>query len=440
VRSRLLLFVSTYSNNHYLFLILKMASRPAEVKERAGSTKSVGLSASGLHSSSNAPPSIPSSIAFLSPSVSDPRSFQPPSHQSASNVPDKQSLCIQTLVDGHVNSFIDLFYLTHRSDEDSAQRQAVPDSDLPIVQQHLCEADKALRKGDSQGVLAAYTSLADYFHTASDFKTSIYFYEKCLDVAESMEDKEKQADATLNLGLCHDALGNSNLVLDYLERHLRLARQCEDSDRVVTASRHLLDAYRRFAEEYERKEDFTAAVKLYQKMVETAEQVHDTHTQGIATYRLGVTCARLNDRAGALGYQQRYLALCQQSGDLLGEGAACAALAQSYHGAGQADKAIAQLERYLELAQRTQQPVAQVEACSALGAILNAQGDYERALALFERSFEIAKSIGDRRLVDRARVNLGLARGNSNLTQFMTLVLDDLPGLLNWKTKRQAFA
>lgn len=98
-------------------------------------------------------------------------------------------------------------------------------------------AEKAHRRGDSDKVLSALDKLASYFQVVlpflsllephitptrqpeqlvsnpfstvtrahyqqetADYKTSIYFYERCLDIAESMDDLAQQGNANLNLG------------------------------------------------------------------------------------------------------------------------------------------------------------------------------------------------------------------------------------------------
>ena len=48
-------------------------------------------------------------------------------------------------------------------------------------------------------------------------------------------------------------------------------------------------------------------------------------------------------------------------------------------------------------------------------------------------------SVGDRTLIDSARINLGMARGNMAMSKYMGIVNDNLPALLNWKTRRQQF-
>ena len=42
----------------------------------------------------------------------------------------------------------------------------------------------------------------------------------------------------------------------------------------------------------------------------------------------------------------------------------------------------------------------------------------------------------DQKLIDAARVNLGIAQANTNIETYKALVLNDLHGLLDWKIKR----
>jgi hypothetical protein len=46
---------------------------------------------------------------------------------------------------------------------------------------------------------------------------------------------------------------------------------------------------------------------------------------------------------------------------------------------------------------------------------------------------------GDRRGVDEARVDLGMARGNAKLGVYMNVITFDIGSLLQWKNNRIAF-
>lgn len=358
---------------------------------------------------------------------------------------DKQSLCIDILVAGHVNSFVDFFYLTHRAEEEVSNHSSashpppIPDSKLGPIKSHLTSAERAHRRGDSEQVYESYEALAHDFHATQDYKTSIYFYEKCLDLAESMEDLAQQCNSNLNLGLTHDAMGDTAAAIRFHEKHKEIASAMGAQSRIQTANQQLVEAYRRYAEEHERKDDNATAVLLYKRCLAAAQESNDLRSEGLATYRLGVACAAMGDKNDSIEYQQKYLHICKRIGDQLGEGAACAALAHSFKEMGQTDLAVSYLEKYQSIAQRNKQSVAQAEACAALGSIHSASGDHHLAVNYFEKTFDIARTVGDRKLIDSARINLGMARGNMSMSKYMGVVKDNLPALLNWKTRRAAF-
>lgn len=123
---------------------------------------------------------------------------------------------------------------------------------------------------------------------------------------------------------------------------------------------------------------------------------------------------------------------------MIGEGAGCHALACSYRDMGDKKSAISYLEKYHLIASRNKQQIGCAEACSSLGQIYSEEGDHVTATSYFEKTFEIARSVGDRKLIDAARINLGMARGNMAMGKYMNVVKHDLPALLNWKTRRAA--
>jgi tetratricopeptide (TPR) repeat protein len=200
-----------------------------------------------------------------------------------------------------------------------------------------------------------------------------------------------------------------------------------------------VEAYRQYAEDHEKKSDDQEAVSLYKKCLTAAADAHDLRSEGLATYRLGLACAASGDKTASIEYHQRYLEICKRIGDQLGEGQACAALAHSFKDLGDTKLAIRYLEKYLDIATRNKQSVAQAEACAALGGIYSEEGEHDRAVTYFEKTFEIARAVGDRKLVDSARINLGMARGNMTMGSYMGVVTDNLPALLKWKTRRTNF-
>jgi hypothetical protein len=57
----------------------------------------------------------------------------------------------------------------------------------------------------------------------------------------------------------------------------------------------------------------------------------------------------------------------------------------------------------------------------------------------FSKSFEIARSLGDQKAIDVARVNLGVARGCAKKASYLKIVNGNMDTLLNWKNRRTPF-
>ena len=57
-------------------------------------------------------------------------------------------------------------------------------------------------------------------------------------------------------------------------------------------------------------------------------------------------------------------------------------------------------------------------------------------MSYLEKFFDMARKLPDRRALDTARVNLGVARGALNMSKYMSLVDSDLVSLIQWKNAR----
>ena len=141
---------------------------------------------------------------------------------------DKQSLCVDLLMRGYINSYVDLFYLTHRHDHQttafstanntdaqhsssaansrsarssiitstandttssSASRPStmlIPSSSLPFLSHQLSTAEHYHRLAQPSPIFAAYTALSHYFTQLRDYKTAVYFQDKTLELADNL--------------------------------------------------------------------------------------------------------------------------------------------------------------------------------------------------------------------------------------------------------------
>ena len=75
-----------------------------------------------------------------------------------------------------------------------------------------------------------------------------------------------------------------------------------------------------------------------------------------------------------------------------------------------------------------------------LGLLYYQEGIVRKSVDCLQKHFELARADSEesknQKLIDRARVNLGIAQANTMIENYKFLVLNDLNGLLDWKIRR----
>lgn len=361
---------------------------------------------------------------------------------------DKQTLCIEILTNGHVQAFVDFFYLTHRpedpfgSEPEQQEAELIPQSSLPHVKEHLAEAEVARRRGDTKEVFASYKRLADFFTELADQRTAIYFWDKCLEITRLTSDTAGESQATRALGMANEVLGETAAAVKYYEKLLRLAISRGDTVVTQQANEHLVVAYQSTAAELETAGELHEALVFREKCLDASRSCDDRSKESLAHFELGGAHEKLADGdnlQAATSHYMSYLSLSEQADNTEAQGAACCALARVYQRLGDTTKSVEHLQKFLALAQASGKLSAQADAACSLAVLHNQQGDFTQAVSYFESFFELARSIGDRALLDKARSYLGIARGNSVLSAYTNTVTNDLEGLLKWKNRRVPF-
>jgi len=357
---------------------------------------------------------------------------------------DKQQLCIDLLMVGCVQSFVDFFYITHRK---SAPNEAnpmeleqkdvdIPEDTLMFLKETLEIAESARRAANYQHCFESYNTLAEYFEKVPDLKSAMYFYQRCADVASEVDARESISKAFLNLGTCEEQGDNWQSAMQFHEKALHIATSADSLPLQIKAASRLTQVYQVLAENCEKEGRDTEATALYERCKDCAQLSKDANLEGIACHKLGLSKYKTGHYDNAIDLQKQYLDICRMHDDRVGESAARGALAHAYEAIGSTQEAIKQLENLLNVASEAGELKAQASACLNLGILYNGRGDHEKSVELLEQHFDLARQIGDRKLIDSARVVLGMVRGNGKLKSYIDLVNNDLDKLLKWKSKR----
>jgi len=356
---------------------------------------------------------------------------------------DKQQLCIDLLMVGCVQSFVDFFYITHRKSvpsenplEQETKDVAIPEETLIFLKETLETAESARRSKNYQHCFESYNVLAEYFEKVPDLRSAMYFYQRCADVASEVDARESISKANLHLGTCEEKGNNWQSAMQFHERALHLATSADSLPLQIRSASRLTYVYQILAEQCEKENRNAEATSLYERCLSCAQLSKDASLEGTACHNLGKSKYKTGHYEPAIELQKQYLDICRMHDDRVGESAARAALALAYEAVGNAGEAIKQLENLLNVASEGGELKAQANACLNLGMLYKDRGDHAKSVELLEQHFDLARQLGDRNLIDSARVVLGMVRGHGKLKTYIDLVNNDLEKLLKWKSKR----
>eukprot|EP01138_Halocafeteria_seosinensis_P006342 gb/GECG01006483.1/.p1 GENE.gb/GECG01006483.1/~~gb/GECG01006483.1/.p1 ORF type:complete len:635 (+),score=96.05 gb/GECG01006483.1/:1-1905(+) len=438
-------------------------------------------------------------------------------------VSTKMQHCIDILVTGHVEAFIDFFYLTHRlGDTDQSKMAQAPHrglqrdkhhkegeshadpsfDEMSFLQKHLCDIERATRKGNKDTAIDCHFVLSDHFRESHEYTTSAYFLERCLEYVRVNADVKTEMRTAQELGKIHEAMDEHETATDYHELHRKLAEEEGDRYEIRLSNQQLIRTYSKRAELIEERADdsererlarvtrerpsssastgseanrptsrasshfddsvgdgesrgsrrsaadgsMAEALDLYLKAFEAAQNAGDREAEGKASYAVGKVYINQGDPDKAIFYLRGYLSIAksmQGEEGMEAQGEAYGALAAAYQkiGGEYADKAMECLKEFLRVAEGTNNLGAQADACINLGTVASKNNELDDAVHYFERAYQLRQrhsgySEDNRKATERARMLLGMAKGNAKMGAYVNVVKSDLTSLLRWKVKR----
>ena len=348
--------------------------------------------------------------------------------------------CLKMLTGGYVQSFVDLFHFTRQGKEAGNQTEKLLGKNLEFVNEKLISAEMSRRVGKTDNVYASYTDLAHFFQGADDVAKSLRFYERGLETASMSKDRDLEAKANHNLGAAHLKLNHVDEAIKFHERELAMSEELEDSCQIQLAASQLAKGYEKKADELHASGDAAVALEYREKCLAAAQRTGNKAAEGGAHYRLGQACASLKMYEKAAFSIHEHISICKALKDVKGEGDGCAVLAAVFQEQGQNDEAVGYLDRFLKIAQENDDLSAQAEACRTLGATHNSLGQFSKAAENFQRYYDLSRSIlannsekEAQKHLDKAKVLLGMARGNERMGTHVFTILNDASALLKWK-------
>lgn len=369
----------------------------------------------------------------------------------------------QLLANGFVQSYVDFYHLTNRIDPATAlsqnkSRLQVPEKDMKFIRDNLVAAEIARRGGNTAGVFTSLNKLANFYSNNGDYKTSIFFHEKRLEVAQLVGDDRSMMSANHSIGIIYQKSHDYETAKIFHEKHEETALNYDVAEEIAVANTELLKVYQVIAKEREVKGAFAEAQELYIKCLEAAKKCWDRASEGRINGKIGNLLLQCGDTMACLPYLRQQSQIASDMSDADERCKACSSLAIAFEMLGQSDKALDELTLVHKISEQAGDTLLQSQACKALGILYSKMGKLEMASDSLQLHFNLVKgilaskvtkappdtkkpniSVMGNRDMDLARIFVGASSGNVMMKSYVQTMQSNPMNLLDWKMNRSSF-
>ena len=231
--------------------------------------------------------------------------------------------------------------------------------------------------------------------------------------------------------------------MNHLETALQKATDGNLDEHERNISKDLVRVYQTIALRFQDERDFDKSLEYFQKCLDASKRAQDKIMEAECYQKIGKIYEKLNDLDQAIEFLKRFLDICAASGNKQKAGEAHKQLAEAYSKNNNVQLAIKHLESLLSIANELKNKPAQADAFLKLGLLWYQEGKVKNSVDCLQKHFELSRADTEenknQKLIDRARVNLGIAQANIQIEDYKKTVLGDLQGLLEWKIRRTPF-
>ena len=284
-------------------------------------------------------------------------------------------------------------------------------------------------------IYESYFKVATFFLENDSPDYSIPFYTRCVKVADEDDNMQGLMKSHFQLGICYTQLENIPLAIEHHEKHLDYALKLDNTPEEEKAYEYIIAVYNQRVAELMSQSNWEGAIEILNKLIAQAQNCGNIVAEGEANFELGNCYSKLGDPNMTLEFYTAYQDICIMCEDKVGEGKSCCALAVTYQELGDIESAMAHLESFLELS-KSGDTTSQAQACCSLGIIHFEQKKFDRAVSYFEKFFEAARTLNNSKLMDSARINLGIAKACAKMESYFDIINEDFVRLLQWKNTR----
>jgi CHAT domain-containing protein/Tfp pilus assembly protein PilF len=256
---------------------------------------------------------------------------------------------------------------------------------------------------DRKGEAGTLVNIAiTYGQALEDYSKAIVYAEQALHIASDINGGlEIKVKSLSVLGVAHRSLQNYEKAIEYLQKHLFVARKIKNIQEESEALGNLGLAYDNIGR-------YTEAIDYHLQSLDIAIRTNNRASEGRTLGNLGDVYKNLGNYSKAIDYYKKSLEIAQETKNSVSESTALISLGAVYQKLDNYDTAINYLSKGLVIAQNINSRGTEAFALNTLGLVHQDLGDYPKAIYYHEKTLELAREINNRSREVNSLNNLGL--------------------------------
>ncbi len=253
------------------------------------------------------------------------------------------------------------------------------------------------------GKFRALGNIGDIMIKMNQTEEAVNIYQKQLQLAKQMREKNLEAAAYAALALAQRHMGHQDKALGCYTQELTLRQEAGDVRGECRAHGHLASVHMALG-------NYTHAIKCYEEQLDRAKELRDSTMEAQAHGNLGIARLNMGHYEEAIGYFEQQLATLAQlstSTAMLDKGRAFGNLGDCYDALGDYEEAIKNYEQCLAVALKTKSLRDQEHAYRGLGQSHRCLGNLQQALVCYEKRLVVAHELGNTQAKAQAYGELG---------------------------------
>lgn len=211
----------------------------------------------------------------------------------------------------------------------------------------------------------------------------------------------------------------------------------------------MIDIYHKIALTFEEESNYSIneALEYYERCLSVAQMASEKEAEGSICNKIGTLYFNMGEIGKSIDYQKRYLEIAKEYNNDAGrqkQMESYSGLAKAFLKIEKIEEAQEYLELFYSIAKELRMNNAQSEAALLLANLNSKKKNTSKSLEFYQLHFDAARTEKpenkSRKLIDKARVTLGIAKSNSNIGNFLKWIEksnDNMKPLLDWKSKRE---